>query len=126
MSLPGTVYFIKDKRIVGCGYASMPYDFDLKEVEKGIFTALGYAYRFWNTPVEELSGWELALHSKDKIFFTTKEDLQQYQYVEIFNFTIPREVVNKLLFTCELSSAEFVKQLQEGIYDVEESTNECH
>jgi hypothetical protein len=113
MSLPSIAYFYKDGKIVGAGSVNIGWFEQPEAVERCITEALIDSSRFYLGCDEP---WYPKWKERMSMYFTTLEDLQQFQFMELYSWVIPRQVIKELIHDFTLSSEDFIKQLKEGRY----------
>ncbi len=136
MSLPETAFFIKNDIVVGVGSCNIGMFFNLGNMWRCIWTAADSAMEYYLTDYEiltkingiyrdgkddtEILNNIKKRHTNHEKYFTTKEDLQQFDYLHIYHFKIPRSIINDVINKF-VTEEEFVELLKTKIFNTEDS-----
>ena len=90
MSLPTYASFIKDGRIVGIGFCNPGWFLTAEALRSCIKESMDAAWERYREDFKP-SEWS-ERHDK---YFTTEADLRDFEYMEVFDIMIPREIAMK-------------------------------
>lgn len=121
MSLPTYARFKKDNEIVGAGFCNIGWVFFINNFSGCIFKAFDEAAKYFDQDITQLDERDLELYNRFKErnsqYFSTRENLFAFDHVELYGYSIPRDIVNSL-YRKELSNEDFVTLLKENKWKI--------
>lgn len=96
MSLPTYGRFYKDGKIVGIGFCNVGWFMNIQGLRRCIKASMDDAWDRYRPKEEVLE--DIKTGDQYAEYFTTEDDLKNFEYIKIYEFHIPRKVALAVYF----------------------------